>query len=292
MRLAMMLAMGLLYAGFIALGGNHLLAKRFSNPAIVDTLVYLAPLPLVMLPAGLLSAVLVVREQVNKLAVYNVLTNLAMGIGVIAACFYWKTPESMVLAKVGVGVVTGLIGIRLMLRAVPGGDWRPRWDQMKAMVGFGIPLVAATALATLTLQLDKIIVSSMCSPEDFAVYSNGAVEIPFIGIVTGSIASVILPDLRRMVSAGDYSGALALFRQGAQKSAVFLIPIMMFLMVSAEPFILTLFSEKYSGSVLPFRMYLLTIPMRIVFFGGFMMALGMNRVILQRSAAGFWPIPF
>ena len=284
--LVMMVCMGLLYAIFIALGGNHFLAKRFSNPAIVNTLVYLVPLPIIMLPAGLMASVMVVQNQVNKLTVYNVLTNLLMASSVIVACLIWKTPESMILIRVGVSIVIGLIAIILMLQAVPKDDWRPRWSNMKTMVAFSIPLVIAGALGTISLQLDKLIVSTMCSPEDFAVYSNGAIEIPMIGIITGSIMSVILPDLRRMVSAEDNSAALALFRRAGEKSAVFLIPTMMFLMVSAEPFILTLFSSKYSGSVLPFRLYLLIIPMRIVTFGAFMTALGLNKIILYRTCVG------
>ncbi len=281
--LVMMMVMGLLYAIFIALGGNHLLAKRFSNPAIVNTLAYLVPLPLVMLPAGLLSSVMVVQEKVNKLAVFNVLTNLLLVTSLIAACLLWKTPESMILARVGVSIIIGLIAITFMLKAVPKDDWRPRLGNMKTMVAFSTPLVIAGAVGKISLQLDKIIVSSMCSPEDFAVYSTGALQIPLVGMITGSIASVILPDLRRMVEAGDYTEALALFRQAAEKSAVFLIPIMFFLLVSAEPFILTLFSSKYAGSVLPFRLYLLLLPARIVLFGPFMMALGKTKLILYRT---------
>jgi O-antigen/teichoic acid export membrane protein len=154
---------------------------------------------------------------------------------------------------------------------------------MKNMVAYSIPLVLSTALGTIALQLDKIIVSAMCGPEEFAVYSNGAIEIPLIGIMTGSIAAVIQPDLRRMVAAGDTPAALALFRLAAEKSAFVLIPVMMFLLLSAEPFILTLFSAKYVGSVLPFRLYLLILPARIVFFGSFLMALGLNTVILYRT---------
>jgi len=281
--LIMMFVMGLLYAVFIALGGNHVLAKRFSNPAIVHTLVYLVPLPLVALPATLLASVMVVCEQVNRLTVYNVLTNLIWALGVIGACLYWRTPESMVVTKVGLGVIIGLIGIRMMLKASPQDDWRPSWDNMYNMVTFSVPLVMASALATISLQLDKIIVSAMCSPEEFAVYSNGAIEIPLIGIITGSIAAVIQPDLRKFAAAGDYQAALALFRQAAEKSAAILIPVMGFLMVSAEPFILTLFSSRYAGSVLPFRLYLLILPNRIVMFGPFLMALGLNRLILYRT---------
>lgn len=281
--LVMMAGMGLLYAIFIALGGNHLLAKRFSNPAIVATLAYLVPLPLVMLPAKLLSPVLVVQNQVQKLTAYNVFSSLALATGVITACLVWKSPDAMVLTRVGVSIVAGLMAIGLMLQALPRDGWQPSFASMKKMLAYSIPLVGATALGAISLQLDKLIVSSMCSPEEFAVYSNGAIEIPLIGILTGSIAAVIQPDLRRMVAAGEPLQALALFRQAAEKSAAVLIPVMMFLLISAEPFILTLFSSKYTGSVLPFRLYLLILPVRIVYFGVFMMALGKNKMILYRS---------
>ena len=65
--LVMMAGMGLLYAVFIALGGNHLLARRFSNPAIDSTLAYLVPLPLVMLPAGLLASVMVAASSCRSI---------------------------------------------------------------------------------------------------------------------------------------------------------------------------------------------------------------------------------
>lgn len=281
--LVMMAGMGLLYAVFIALGGNHLLAKRFSNPAIVKPLAYLVPLPMIMLPAGLLASVMVVQNQVQKLTVYNVLTSLLLAVSVIAACLAWKSPDSMVLARVGVSVISGLVAIWLMLQVVPKDKWQPSFACMKRMVAYSVPLVAASAVGAISIQIDKLIVSSMCSPEQFAVYSNGAIEIPLIGILTGSIASVIQPDLRRLVAEGNFAGALALFRQAAAKSAAVLIPAMVFLLVSAEPFILTLFSSKYSGSVLPFRLYLLILPVRIVYYGVFMMALGKNKLILYRT---------
>lgn len=284
--LLMMVGMGLLYAVFIAVGGNHLLAKRFSNPAIVNTLAYLVPLPIIMLPAGLLASVMVVQNQVQKLTVYNVLSSLLLATGVIVACVAWKSPDAMILTRVGISVATGLVAIYLILRAVPADAWQPSLTSMKQMIAYSIPLVLAGALGTISLQIDKLIVSSMCSPEQFAVYSNGAIEIPLIGILTGSIAAVIQPDLRRMVADGNFSAALALFRQAAGKSAVVLIPVMMFLLISAEPFILTLFSSKYSGSVLPFRLYLLILPARIVYYGVFMMALGLNKMILYRTVIG------
>lgn len=284
--LVMMLVMGLLYALFIALGGNNLLAKRFSNPAVVHTLVYLIPLPIIMLPAGLLASVMVVQNRINSLTLFNVLTGLFLATSIIVACLLWKTPEAMILMRVGVSIALGFIAIALIVQALPRDEWRPRWSSMKALVAFSLPLVLAGMLGTLSLQLDKVIVSSMCSPEAFAVYSTGALEIPFIGIMTGSIMIVVLPDLRRMIGAGDKQAALTLFRVAAEKSAMVLIPVTIFLMISAESFVQTLFSSKYADSVLPFRLYLLIVPVRIVTLGVFMTALGLNRIILYRAAVG------
>lgn len=284
--LIIMFAMGLIYAIIIALGGNHILSKRFDNPSIVFTLAYIAPLPIIMLPATLLSTVMIVQNRVYLLSTYNVASHLIIGISILGACVLWRTPESMVLTKVGVSLMVGAAAIYLMLKSIPTGSWQISPGNMKRLVYFGTPLAFASMLGSISVQLDKIIVSAMCTPEDFAIYSNGAFELPLVGIITGSVASVILPDLRRMVATGDESAALALFQRVAEKSILLIVPAMVFLFVSAEPFILTMFSAKYYDSIFPFRLYLLILPMRIVFFGPFLMALGMKRTILYRSAVG------
>jgi len=279
----MMLFMGLLYALFIACGGNHLLAKRFSNPDIEKILLYLIPLPLVMLPSGLLSAVLIVRGKIMQLNIYNIASNLLLGTGVIAACAIWTDPRILVMTYVGISLVTGLVAIIMMLRAVPDGDWLPELGHMKKMLGYSLPLALAGMMGTLALQLDKFIVSAMRTPEEFAVYSNGAIEIPLISIITGAITTVILTEMSAHCKLGEMQEALDLFKKGAVKSAMILLPAMAFLMVYANEFITILFSDKYLGSVGVFRIYLCVLPVRIVVYGAALMALDMTRVVLWRS---------
>jgi O-antigen/teichoic acid export membrane protein len=278
--------MGCLYAVFISLGGNHLLAKRFSNPAIVNTLVYLIPLPLIMLPASLVSSVLVIRERVNQLTVYNVLSNLVLATGLIGVCLVWKSPGAIVLTKVAVLCVTGLVGIALVFQSLPHDSWKPNWASTRRIIGFSVPLMTASVIGTFSMQMDHLIVSSMCAPEEYAVYAIGAMEIPVIGIVTGAVMAVIMPDLRQMVELGKFDTAIRLFRVAATKTSMLLIPLMVILFVCASPLITTLFSEKYLESVAPFRWYLLMIPMRFVVFGSFLTAVGLNRLILIRTCVG------
>jgi len=281
--LLVMLVMGLLYALFIAGGGNYLLAQRFSNPEIERTLLYLIPYPLLTLPASLLSAVLVVQGKVTQLTTFNVLSNLLLGVAVILVCFFRPEPGLLIITFVSVSLMNGLTAVFLMLKAVPGGVWYPRLENIKTMVAYSLPLALASMMGSIALQLDKFIVSAMRSPEEFAVYSNGAIEIPLIGMVTGAISTVILADMAGYCKKGEKDKALELFKKGAVRSALILLPVMAFLMVYASEFIILLFSDKYQGSVGVFRIYLGILPVRIVMYGAALMALNMTRVVLWRS---------
>jgi O-antigen/teichoic acid export membrane protein len=58
---------------------------------------------------------------------------------------------------------------------------------------------------------------------------------------------------------------------------------MVFLFVFADSFIDILFSNKYEMSVVPFRVYLLMLPIRIVYYGSAFIALGKTKEIMYRS---------
>jgi O-antigen/teichoic acid export membrane protein len=104
-----------------------------------------------------------------------------------------------------------------------------------------------------------------------------------IGIVTGSITTVILADMSRLCQEGRKDEALRLFRTAAACAAAILFPTFVFFLITAEPFIESLFSAKYADSVAPFRLYLFTLPVRIVTYGAALMALGLTRIVLFRS---------
>lgn len=282
-NLALLFLMGGVFSLFLLAGGNKLLAWRFSNPDLEKTLFWMIPYPLFTLPAALLGAVLVVQGKVNSLTIYNIVSRLLLTVSIIVACILTKSYSGPIWAQVIFAMAALPVVLWLAFSSVPGKFQWPEIASMKSMIKYSVPMGLATMLGTITLQLDKIIVSSMCTPEEFAVYSNGAIEIPLIGVVTGSIATVILADMAISCRDGEFGNALALFRKAAVHSGLVLLPAMVFLMVFAEDFIVILFSDRYLESVTPFRIYLLVLPIRIVFYGSALMALGMTKVILWRS---------
>ena len=279
--------MGFIFSVFLLVGGARLLAWRFSNSGLEHTLRLLAMYPLFALPMAALEACLVARNQVMRLTVFNVMSRLLLTAGLIIVCLLTRRPEPLVLTQVVLAGIMVVPALTLMWQACAAGNARPEPGMMWEMARYSVPLGLATMLGTMTLQLSSVIVSALCTPEDFAVYSVGAFELPLIGIVTGSITTVILADMSNLCREGRKNEALWLFQIAAVRSAAILLPAMVFFWVAAEPFIIGLFSVKYHDSILPFRLYLLTLPVRIVTYGAALMALGKTRLVLYRSIVDF-----
>jgi O-antigen/teichoic acid export membrane protein len=275
--------MGSIFSLFLMLGGSRLLSLRFNNPDLEAALHLLIPYPIFLFPAGILSAVLVVHARTAALSVFNVASRGILGFLVIATCLLWRNPSAPLISQVVWSVLMLPIVLWLGFSTLPSGSLLPNGRSMLAMLKYSAPLGLATMLGTITLQLDKIIVSSLCIPEEFAIYANGAIEIPLIGTVTGAIATVILAAMSERCRGNEKEEALRLFHKAAVMSALVLFPTAVFLFIHAPDCILVLYSAKYLESVGAFRAYLLILPIRIVYYGSALMALGMTRTVLWRS---------
>lgn len=275
-----------LFTLFLLFGGNRLLAWRFSNPDIARTLLILAPYPLFMLPASGLSACLIARDRVKQVAVFNVLSHLFMLAIVLTAVLIFRTPVAAIVGTViGAGIVL-FPALKLMFTSCNVGSLLPSTNGMWSQLQYAVPLGLAGIIGTISKLLDKMIVSSMCSPEQSAVYINGAIEIPLIGVLTGSVMAILIPDLVKMHKAAQYKELRVLWHRAMVKCSLLILPSMVFLLVMAPEVIRLLFSDRYVESVHPFRVYLLALPVRITQFGAIFMATRRNKLIVYRAITG------
>ena len=102
-------------------------------------------------------------------------------------------------------------------------NWRPI---LKAQVRYAVPVGIATILGCAALYADKIIVSRTFGPEIYAGYANGAMELPLVGIVSGSIATVLFPEMVVLAKEGRTAELLALWHRAIQRCAVVLLPFL------------------------------------------------------------------
>lgn len=282
-NLLLLLVLALIFSIFLLAGGYKILALRFNNPDLGSTLKWMIPYPLYVMPAAVLGAVLLSQNKTYILAKYNIISSVLITVLTIIGTLITRDYSGPLYVQIYFPLLLLPVILYLCFKSIPGSITAPDVSNMVEMIKYSVPLGLAGMLGVIMLETNKFVVSAMCSPEEFANYVNGAVEIPLISVITGSISSVILVDMTKYIHAKENDKALELFKKASVNSAAILFPVMIFLLASGKLFIVTIYSEKYLESVIPFYIYLFVLPIRIVVYGSALMALGQSKIILIRS---------
>ena len=135
----------------------------------------------------------------------------------------------------------------------------------------------------MALAIDRLMVSALLEPEDYAVFVNGAMEIPLIAAITVAAGAVILPEIVKAFENKNSSEALSLWQLMVKRVTIILLPAgLLFYLISQELMII-LYSDKFKQSVEPFRIYMLMLPARVAYFGMLFQAAGKTRLVLYRA---------
>jgi O-antigen/teichoic acid export membrane protein len=147
----------------------------------------------------------------------------------------------------------------------------------------GFPLSLTAIVGKLNLKADQYGVWAAAGKEKLAVYSVGAVELPLVSSLAYSVTNALVPTLTLAHAGDDREGFLRLWHGSVEKVAAIMMPVFVFFLVLAEPAIRVLFSAEFSEAVIPFRVYLLLLPLRLCGYGSVLRALGETRPILFAS---------
>ncbi|MBN2016639.1 MAG: polysaccharide biosynthesis C-terminal domain-containing protein [Candidatus Cloacimonetes bacterium] len=143
---------------------------------------------------------------------------------------------------------------------------------LKKHFRFSATVWFASLAGAVFLQSDKIIVSLLKDNATFAIFSNGAFEIPVIGIINGAIFISITPTLSQYFAEGKLDKTAQLWKRVSQKCMLILLPVFSFFVFRSKDVMVLLFSEYYIKSTGIFLLYLFFIPLRVYIFSGILMA--------------------
>ena len=155
------------------------------------------------------------------------------------------------------------------------------WKSIKNQIYFSAPLGMALFFGIISKQLDKFLVSYFTNSEIFAIYANGAVELPFINLITNSVTVILLPEYVKLWKSKKQLRIIDIWNNSITKTATIIIPIMIFSMVMHNEIISILFGPMYVSSATIFFIYLFILPMRLATFGSVLIAIGKTKAILK-----------
>lgn len=269
--LSLLFALGLvLFRGWIAAG--------FNNPALAKLLLVYALYPVFMFSSSLYSYVMLGQSNAASAARFTIFSISTDALLIMGTALISRDLNLIVAAVVAASSLQWLYSrIKLKSYTAPPSLDVPFY---KRQFAYALPLGLSSIIGMLSIQLDKFVISAFFDPASFAVFSIGAMELPFISILTNSVNSVLLPGIS---SAPDKSSMSDIFRAAVRKNAIFIFPIALLCYLYAPQIITILYTDVYNGAIPYFRVYLYLLPLRIATFGMIFMALGKTRVILWNA---------
>jgi O-antigen/teichoic acid export membrane protein len=262
------------------------LARSPGTAANLSVATTFALFPMLALPLLVVDGWLIAIGQSRSAAWFTVQTAVLQALGTIlpaaSGCGITTVISCLTLTTLIRFLIAAWI-YRLEYCDVPSC-----WDLsfLTRLLAYTAPLGMAGIIASVHLMLDKMTVNYWFTVESFAIYSNGATELPFVGIVSSSVAAILAPDFVRFFREGRAQEALELWKSSIRKTAILIFPLTASVFLYAPDAVTLLYSEKYMDSVPIFRTYLLLMPLRITVHGALLLAAGRSKVLFVSSIIG------
>ncbi len=280
---------GLLFALALPLAlalwlGGPTIAEWADKPNLGPALGYLAVYLLADFPGQALPNFLLARQSYRAAFGVTVFFYGGRFLSLVVPAALGGSLETLMISFAGVALLRLLAFLGYFLLIHRGPLRRSGWSP-GSLLAYGVPLSLSQIVGKLNVQVDKYMIAALCSAQVFAVYTVGAIEIPLVPSIAYSVTDALIPALVLLHERRDSRGFVGTWHASMGKVAAIMMPIFFFFLVLAPPAMRIFFSASYSDAAVPFRVYLLLLPLRLCSYGGVVRALGRTRPVLWASGA-------
>jgi len=254
---------------------RHEVAYRFNNPQIGSLLLVFAIYPIFMFTTQLYNSVMLGLKQPKSTAIFTLFSIICDFVLIMGVALLWRNLTFIVWAVVFSAFLQWLYA-RIKLGKINSVFDPAVYTGFKEQLHYAVPLGLSSIIGMLSVQLDKFMISGFFTPEQFAVFSIGAMELPLVGILSNSVNSILLPNL----DANNISTMSELYKGAVRKNALIMFPFTLLFFIYAKPMMVFLYGTIYADAALYFRIYLLVLPLRVATYGIIFQAFGKTRIIM------------
>lgn len=242
-------ALGLAFAALLYFGSTPI-SKLLANPELDTALKLFAPVPLFLLPTMGLDNICASFQRTKVLALYTITTRIFTVMCTVLPVLIWK--GNYLHAIIGFDfacIITCLLALYIKNKLTSGSIQEISTLKLKEILRFSIPLLTASLWGMVISSSTQFFISRYYGNDVFADFSNGFMELPFVGMIIGAIATVLLPAFSKMDSGdGINQDTLILWTSSLIKSAKIIFPMLIYCIFFAEIIMTCMYGNQYATS--------------------------------------------
>ncbi len=276
-----MTILGFLFSLFLFLFSD-LIAVALKNPDLSIGLKYFSPIPFFLLPTLGIEGIFSTYQKTVYVAIYNVITRVLMVFFIVTPVIYFKgTYLYAIYGWIAGSVISFCLALYFKNMPFKNISSEAASLSVKEVFRYSLPIVAASIAGIAIKSADQFYISRYFGSEVFAEYANGFIEIPFIGMITGASATVLMPIFSRIIN--EKSGIekiIDIWKNAIMKSAMMIYPIVLFFVFNSSEMMTLVYTEKYSNSSIYFQINMMLNFFNIIIFAPLLLSMGKTRLYL------------
>lgn len=213
--------------------------------------------------AAFLEIVAIANQEARTATIFIISAQFSKTLLMGGAVLAFGTVESFIYAAMIQGTIQAFFLLNYLRSRFPGFwknfDRQFFWEQMRYALPFGL----AGILWLAQNEIHNYFVGYKFSSADFAIYAYGCFEIPLIAMLSESVTSVLIPRMNALQQEGQTEEMVRLTVRAMQKLAFVYFPVYVFLLITANTFVITLFTHKFEASTPVFLINITLLPFSI-----------------------------
>ncbi len=261
---------------------SDLFSRLFHDSKLIGLEALIGSVVLFWLFSSFLETIAVANQEPKLSTIFIVGAQLSKAVLLLSAAVLYGTVYSIIVASLIHAILQTVIMAGYLHNRFRGFWFSFSWPMLRMQLSYALPYSLTALLYTAQTDLHNYFVSSQFNAATFAIYSIGCLQLPFLGILTESLASVMIPRLSVLQKENNHREIVRLMTQVMRKLAFVHFPIYAFLMVSGQEFIRWLFTDAYIQSWPIFAINLTLIPFYVITLDPIVRAFAEQRYFLLK----------
>lgn len=259
------------------------IAGLLNNPALAATLPYIAWYLLFMLMGSLLEIVMTARKQHRAASATYAVSDVARAAAAVLPVLFIAELRWLLTWAVAFAAARFIAALVYALREF-GRGFRPRRLLAWRQAAYAGPFSVAVLVELMQSQFHLYFVANQTDAATYAIYAIACLNVPLVEFLTSSVGNVLMVRMRELSRAGT-EAVLAVWRDTVGKLALLMFPLVGVLLVTADAFIVALFTTQYAASVPVFMVWTLCILFAAIPADCGLRAYAQNRALIGLNLA-------